>query len=184
MKTTNNLEIEYKSLLTEKEYLLLKEKYFNDEELITQINYYFDTPNLHFLSNKQIVRIRQNFTHNYIEFCTKIPEGEFFMERNIWINEHFFKQYLRQGLTIADKKVNYICNLKTERYYKIIEHGVLFLDKSYYGNNIDYEIEYEAFGKSEEFKKRFLDLLKDNNIEFRQILSKSKRAVTDFFKNK
>lgn len=182
MQKNQNFEIEYKTLLYEKEYISLKSLYFNNQLRQEQVNYYFDTSDLYFFNNKKMVRIRHNITKNYFELCLKKPHDGFIIENNELIDEKTFFSYHQNGFLIENKSVYYITNLKTIRYEFETKNGTLFLDMSYYGNNIDYELEFEAKSKNEEDKLFFINFLKQNNIEYKKLISKSKRAIIDKFK--
>lgn len=183
MKHFNNIEIEYKTKIDKDTYLKLVYELFKGENEEIQTNYYFDTDDLFFINNKQMIRIRHNITKNYYELCIKTFDGEKIIEDNTIINEDEFLKKLENGFEIKNKKVNYITNLKTYRFFKELQRGTLFLDRSYYSEIVDYEIEFEANSLDKLDYKYFKDFLKSYNIKYIKIPSKSKRAIYKKIKN-
>lgn len=154
-----HLEIEYKQLLTKEIYTKMKEDHFKNSTPFTQTNNYF-TDNKGILSNlRYSLRVRE--LNNTYEFTLKIPQGFSKLEINDMITKDNYQKLLNHEefkSPVFDelKKVNvYIHNLyllsslTTTRLEKEYKGGVLSIDISYYGDIIDYEIEYEANSEDE-----------------------------------
>ena len=73
--------------------------------------------------------------------------------------------------------VKKIAELKTERVTMPYLDGIIFLDKNTYYDTVDYEIEFEA-NSMEQGKLDFDAFLKENNIPFTPMISKTKRAYS------
>lgn len=183
------IEIEYKNLLEEEEYLKLRHLYFTDKQKpVTQKNYYFDTNNFTLKKNHCALRIR--LKEAYAELTLKTPFEGHHTETTLdleyedaikMIDSESFElpgeivDVLNKENISVDPIVFLVGSLKTERLESIGSHVIIVLDKSYYADQIDYELEIESDTKAigEDLFKR---ILKDNAIPVRPTLNKIARA--------
>ncbi|MEN3821657.1 CYTH domain-containing protein [Staphylococcus xylosus] len=151
---TNN-EIEFKQLLTEKQYNVIHKTYFNEIEPFKQTNFYIDTPDFDLKDHKSALRIRVK--DEYLEMTLKIPaevglteynfETHVVPELNKAIPEQSLPSEIADQLTKMDidlTKLIILGSLKTERLEKEINGNLLVLDKSTYLDFEDFELEYEV----------------------------------------
>ncbi|MFO8069062.1 MAG: CYTH domain-containing protein [Alkalibacterium sp.] len=183
------VEIEYKNLLTEAEYMKLKQIFFNDEAIpVTQENYYFDTED-HTLKNNQCA-LRIRIKGNHAEMTLKTPFEGHHTETTIDLDTDNAKKMIASGtFTLPedlisvlkkenisiDPSVFIIAELKTDRLEVIDPHSIIVLDKSYYSNQQDFELEIESDSKSTG-EALFNQILKDNGIPLRPTTNKIARA--------
>ncbi|MBS7576176.1 MULTISPECIES: CYTH domain-containing protein [unclassified Enterococcus] len=180
-----NLEIEFKSLLTEIEYHRLIQTY-KVENFNIQTNYYFDTSDQRLKTLHLGLRIR--FYENRTEMTLKVPENNGHLEYNVPLKltrdnynpkiDYFANSEISQRLAIEDIKTNQLscfAQLTTKRAEFEIPEGLLALDESWYGTGHDFEVELEV----ENFQKgklAFQSLLNKNQINFKPAKNKIERA--------
>lgn len=182
----NSMEYEAKVLLSESEYekLLNALIKFNPNK-ITQTNYYIDNANLEL--HKLGLGLRIRATQKYYEMTLKTPLKEGIKETTTTLSEEQFNTYLNSkdiqneitnSLTHRINNLHIVGSLKTIRIECKITPHIICLDKSFYNNHVDYELEVESTSK--ETAEAFLkDLLKNNNITFKEFnkITKHKRAL-------
>lgn len=154
---SEEIEIEFKNLLTETEYLSLLHSSGADQgDFFTQENYYFDTAAEILKKLNSGLRIR--ILPNAAELTLKTPFGLHLLETtdNLTLadaTQHIANQTIKADGAVGKKLLELGVNvadlfcfgsLKTERYEKKIAEGLIILDKSSYLGKIDYELEYEA----------------------------------------
>ncbi|NCU18895.1 CYTH domain-containing protein [Pallidibacillus pasinlerensis] len=183
---SEQLEIEFKNIVTEEEFIKLLD-YFSitKEDFFSQENEYFDTEDFALKKLGCALRIRQK--NGKYEFTLKETKEIGLLETNEQISEEARKKLIEENLfpegKIAEKlrklnisleKVKYFGSLKTER--KELPHydGILVLDKSYYLNIVDFELEYEV-EDYETGKQHFINLLQTLQIPQRKTLNKIQR---------
>ncbi|MBP2099268.1 CYTH domain-containing protein [Enterococcus rivorum] len=186
---SENLEIEFKSLLTEKEFShLLNHFEITEEDCFTQTNYYFDSKDLLLKQNQMGLRIR--ILPFSAELTLKIPANEGLLEiseslpPNIAIDlielnqlpDHgiVYDKLISLGFSVSD--LTTIGSLKTKRAEKKIPEGLLALDESWFGNQHDFEIELEV-SNAIEGKKAFISLLKKLTIKEKVAPNKIQRMM-------
>ncbi len=191
------LEIEYKNLLTEDEYQeileneYLKLKKGKDYQKISQTNHYFDTKEKDLRKQGAALRIR---THDYNnELTFKVPSHDFLMESNFTLDKIQTEYILnKESLKISELTSQQIeLNLKnidldsvffhfnsfsTLRYEKKDKQNLLVLDQSFFQNkSMDYELEVE--GENPEDAKEYFNLILNKySIPLRPALPKIARA--------
>ncbi|MDP4448672.1 CYTH domain-containing protein [Staphylococcus hyicus] len=149
-------EIEFKQLLDLIQYENIKTTYFSDDEPKTQVNYYIDTPDFQIQSQKMALRIRVK-NNNSNEMTLKVPLAIGLNEYNfdttvVPLNGlHIQEQHLPVEIhnVLQEKHVSFnqlqiLGDLKTIRYEKPIEGGLLVLDHSLYLGKEDFELEFEV----------------------------------------
>jgi uncharacterized protein YjbK len=172
------LEIEFKNMLTQEEFQRVKKHLSLSEQAFTlQKNHYFDTPSNALRENHCALRIREK--NGRYEFTLKQPSEEGLLETNQPVSEEETKKLLEQGIIptgeVADalqklkidaEKVFHFGTLSTSRAETGYKDGLMVLDYSFYLNNEDYELEYEV-KERESGEENFKDFLKNMNIPFR-----------------
>ncbi|WP_077617321.1 CYTH domain-containing protein [Bacillus sinesaloumensis] len=180
------LEIEFKNILEEEEYHRLLSVFSIDEDKqVVQENYYFDTPQFSLKDNGAALRIREK-KGTYI-LTLKQPVERGLLETHQPLTEQEAKHMLNGGpivegdiktilnnLMIDPMDITYFGSLKTLRAEVEYKEGLLVLDKSYYLNQVDYEVEYEVTDE-EIGKQLFIELLKQYHIPIRKTDNKIRR---------
>ena len=154
---SQQMEIEFKNLLTKEEYTRLL-TYFNigPEQIVHQENHYFDTPNYDLKNAASGLRIR--ILPHHIECTLKERSSEnVHLETTDMLTADIAAQMIR-GLTfeapsveqrLLEMNVNIaelqlFGSLTTNRVELEYEGGLLVLDHSFYLQSEDYEVEYET----------------------------------------
>lgn len=180
------LEIEFKNMLTKSEYeKLLKIFQIHQEQIFTQENHYFDTPDFTLKNFGSALRIRQK--ENNYELTLKQPASVGLLETTQILTADEFTTALQHGslpkgivydritdLGVAIDTIEYFGSLTTNRVEFSYKKGILVLDHSYYLNKDDYELEYEV----EDFhlgNQIFQEFLKHYEIPERQTKNKIRR---------
>lgn len=183
----NNIEIEAKVLVSEKDY----KKFINHfkreaEKSYSQVNYYIDDKEMSLIKHGIALRIR---TKDNYELTLKTPLSEGLLEKNQDITKKEFDDFklhrkfpegdIKRFLTMLGFAVDnlyIITSLSTIRSDIKYRDGLLSLDKNTYNGKTDYEIEFEynsEIGARNILKQLFNELkvrYQDNK------LSKVKRA--------
>lgn len=187
---SQEIEIEYKTLLTKEEFEEIKKSLPFPTHAVEQTNYYFETRQFHLKENRSALRIREK--EGGYTLTLKEPHAEGILETHDslleeeflnWINGKPIKkpnvaeQLRRLGVEMND--LVYFGSLKTERT-TFEKHGILYmLDKSYYHGKVDYELEIEATTREEGWKA-FTTILQRFDIPKRDSITKIER----FFQEK
>ena len=185
---STNLEIEFKNMLSESEYeQLLNHFSISEEQIWTQKNVYFDTKAFDLKRQKAALRVR--IKNNTYELTLKTQAEVGLLETNQMItktdyttlkhdhrliNGPVYEALMDLGININDLRV--ITDLTTKRAEVDYQDGLLVLDKSFYGEVIDFELEYEV----KDYNKGlniFNELLAKHNIPTRRAQNKIKRAT-------
>ena len=185
---STNLEIEFKNMLSESEYeQLLNHFSISEEQIWTQKNVYFDTKAFDLKRQKAALRVR--IKNNTYELTLKTQAEVGLLETNQMItktdyttlkhdhrliNGPVYEALMDLGININDLRV--ITDLTTKRAEVDYQDGLLVLDKSFYGEVIDFELEYEV----KDYNKGlniFNELLAKHNIPNRPAQNKIKRAT-------
>lgn len=167
-----NLEIEFKILIDKNTYQQIINDY-QAKHAYQQTNYYLMHPKLSEL--KYMLRIRQK--ESAYELTLKQPQSHGKLETNLIIDETAKNKILDHQLVtneifdllkeyqLDSTMFNTSHSLTTKRYEIITPNGLICLDKNYYNNLVDYELEYEVtdyyLGKS-----AFLELVKKYNLNY------------------
>ncbi|GGF15346.1 CYTH domain-containing protein [Halobacillus andaensis] len=183
---SQEIEIEFKNLLTEEEYVKLYEDLsFESVELIEQTNYYFETEDFKLKQVGAALRIRRK--KDTWTLTLKQPHSEGLLEThdvltqddvNQWMisrptsAEHVEKQLRELGVSIDELK--YMGSLMTRRKEQEYKNTTVVLDHSFYFEKSDYELELEARSK-ETGLNVFRELLANYHIPERKTDNKIKR---------
>ncbi|GIO25771.1 CYTH domain-containing protein [Ornithinibacillus bavariensis] len=152
---TQEIEIEFKNLLTKQEYLKLLNHLPFPKDGQKQINHYFETIDFKLREQNSALRIREK--NGTYQLTLKEPHQDGLLETHDdltqmeamqWMNGNPIaklstsKRLLELGIRVEELKP--FGNLTTiRREYK--EDGIIFvLDQSFYHNQEDYELEIEA----------------------------------------
>lgn len=149
------IEIEYKVLLSEEKFNDILNSLEFPKEPFTQINYYFETPDFQLKKINSALRIRKKNVDFIVTLKEPHPKGilethdqisEMDLKKAIDKNELFAPNCRKQleDKNIPLEKVEYVGSLTTERYEFKKNELIYVLDKSFYNGQIDYELEIEA----------------------------------------
>ncbi|MFD0826236.1 CYTH domain-containing protein [Neobacillus sp. M.A.Huq-85] len=181
-----NIEIEFKNMLTKEEYELLLIKFTTAESrVITQENHYFDTKDFALKSEQSALRIRQK--GQQYEMTLKQPANIGLLETTQKLTEEEATLAIQEGrlpsgaieeiitkIDIKFSELDYFGSLITKRAEFDYKGGILVLDHSIYLNKEDYELEYEV--ENEQLgQKIFKELLNQYNIPHRKTQNKIQR---------
>lgn len=183
---SQQIEIEYKNLLSKEEYELLLD-YFKVEksQIKKQINHYFDSAGFALKNLRSALRIREK--GDKYELTLKQPAEVGLLETNQVLTAEEAKLLLRNGslpngpvksaLLIAGVDVDaleFFGTLTTNRVELEYKGGLLVFDHSQYLNVEDFELEYEVT-QPELGKANFQQLLLNMNIPIRKTDNKIQR---------
>ncbi|TKD71881.1 CYTH domain-containing protein [Pseudalkalibacillus hwajinpoensis] len=184
---SQEVEIEFKNMLTKDEYVALLSAYeLSKEDIKTQTNDYFDTKD--FLLREKGAALRVRSKNNTLFLTLKEPASEGLLETHQSITQDTFdfiksKGQLPEG-EVQEQLHNlgvhtellHLGSLTTHRAERTIESGLLVLDRSEYLGREDFELEFEVT-KYEEGKRAFQTLLKQHHIKERN----AKNKILRFF---
>lgn len=182
------IEIEYKNLLTEKEFEQLLYHLPFPESGIWQTNYYFETKNFSLKSKGAALRIREKngkyvltlkepHSNGLLESHDALTE----VEASRWIKGDFVaksqvdKQLQSLGISLND--LVYCGKLETKRYETHYQGTLLVLDYSIYNGVFDYELEIEAHTKGDGLNM-LKSILNDYGVTKKETPNKIKRFFT------
>ena len=186
---SKNIEIEKRVMLTEEQYLSLL-KYasnYSSRKEMTLVNYYFDDENLSLRNAHHMFRIRVTNNKDY-ELTLKVKGDNGDLEINEPLSNGEIEKLLKK-LEIKNKEINeivsndtskeikYITSLKTERIEIEFGRYLFVLDKNYYSDIIDYDLEIESDNMvdAEEAIKKYC---KNFDLQYSSSYkSKSRRAI-------
>lgn len=189
---SQEIEIEYKSLLTEQDFTTLKQTYFTTEDLpFEQTNYYFDTPNFHLKELGMGLRIRVLDSKAELTLKSPLANQEGLLETTdtisldtdplarsnpmLWPEKAVANQLATHQITFSSLELK--AELTTRRLEKKLSPDVLLvLDESWYHGQHDYELEMEVTETIDGYTF-FTDFLKSHHISQTLGGNKIARAV-------
>lgn len=182
------IEIEFKMMLTKNEYIQLSQQLSFPNQAISQTNYYFETENFSLKKKKSALRIREK--NDTYTLTLKQPHRDGILETHELLSENEAYQLINgqpifnnkmahylELLNIPIGDLKYYGNLMTERREFTQNNIVYVLDKSYYNDTVDYELEIESPTKNKG-KRIFYSILNEFNIKEKKTMTKIER----FFK--
>ncbi|MDQ0861192.1 CYTH domain-containing protein [Bacillus sp. V2I10] len=184
---TQEIEIEYKNLLTENEFSRLADFFqISDDDFRHQENHYFDTPEFHLKEHGAALRIR--FKNGRYILTLKEPAPVGLLETHQEITGKKAAELLSSAsalpkgqvlerilsLGIHSESISFFGTLSTNRAEKTYKNGLIVLDHSRYINKEDYEVEYEVLD-ADEGLLAFHELLASLQIPLRTTPNKIKR---------
>ena len=188
---TQEVEIEYKNMLTKQEYERLLSLYGGIQPITwTQTNYYADTHDLKLKKNKSALRIRE--LPDKTECTLKTPYKNHLMETTIPLDKADAQRMIQSDALILSEKMiqllsemeihvkdlSFLASLSTERFELQKENCLIVLDKSIYGTKQDFELEIEATNE-EEGIQFFNEFLTKHDLPVRKTDNKVKRAFKE-----
>ena len=186
---SKNIEMEKRVMLTLEQYQALLEyakDYPNRTELIL-VNHYFDDEALSLRNSHYMLRIRNINTNEY-ELTLKVKGDNGDLEINQPITLEEAKSLLEefninegeiynQLKNIDHNTIRLITSLKTERIEIPFDDFLFVLDKNYYSDVIDYDLEIES-SSIKNAKKMIKKYCKMFGMQYsKHYLSKSRRAI-------
>ncbi|MDP4104463.1 MAG: CYTH domain-containing protein [Bacillota bacterium] len=192
---SQNLEIEFKNMLSKDEYHMLLDFFdIPDEQVISQENHYFDTPSFHLKDKGAALRIRQK--RGKFEMTLKQPYQDGLLETNQNLSQEEAALAILTGklpsgtikeliskMNISFSEIEYFGSLVTKRAEIKYRDGLLVFDHSYYLNKEDFELEYEV-ENYQQGKQIFFEFLDQHNIPQRKTDNKIKRFYLQKLKEK
>lgn len=181
----NHLEIEFKNVLTKDEFIRLQQFLgVTENDFFLQVNDYFDTDDFALKKAGCALRIRTKEGH--MELTLKEPNDAGLLETNEPISEverdlllehKFFPkgaiEKKLKSMQISLEKISHFGTLTTSRAEIPFYEGLLVLDKSFYLNKEDFEVEYEV--TDPKAYKHITRLLTSLNIPVRKTENKVQR---------
>ena len=194
MEVNDNINMEYEArvMINEEQYINIRKHYLNSkypkEEIINE-NFYFDTEDLKLTSSHKVLRMRKINNSKY-ELTLKIKGEKGDIEINHKLTDNEKDDLLENSIIsyppILDKlkesnidpsSIRYITNLKTERLEVRLEYCLLVIDKNYYRNKIDFNLEVESSAKSVA-KSQLEEIIKPFGLKIKKdYINKAKRAI-------
>lgn len=182
------VEIEFKNMLTQREYEQLMNHFQMTGKAKPQTNIYFDTAGNHLKNSSMSLRVRQTVDGWELTLKQPHPEGKLETNQDLLESEAKALEDLKgfvegpvkkildaEHIPVADLSViGYLVTDRAEFPYK---NGTLFLDHSKYNGKEDYELEFEA-DNYDRGLQTFQQVLRDFKIPTRHGVSKIRRATT------
>ena len=194
MEVNDNINMEYEArvMINEEQYINIRKHYLNSkypkEEIINE-NFYFDTEDLKLTSSHKVLRMRKINNSKYeLTLKSKCENGD--IEINHKLTDKEKDDLLENSIIsyppILDKlkesnidpsSIRYITNLKTERLEVRLEYCLLVIDKNYYRNKVDFNLEVESSAKSLA-KSQLEEIIKPFGLSIKKdYINKAKRAI-------
>lgn len=185
---TKELEIEFKNMLTKREYTrLMKDFAAFHNGPVTQHNHYFDTADFQLKGQRSALRIRNKSGLFECTLKTPAPVG------NYEITDKLTKEQARrmlelktfeaaevsdtlQKLDVSIAELKRIGTLTTHRVEFEYLEGLLVIDHSEYNGREDFELEFEV-ADAETGQERFLNFLQQQGIPERPANKKIARFM-------
>lgn len=183
---TQEVEIEFKSMLTKDEYEKLIRAYKLENQVRWQANDYFDTPSFQLKKQGAALRIREK-KHGQV-LTLKQPNEVGLLETHASITEEEAEDLFKYGIIHDDQMkqalapfqlnaaLEHLGRLETNRAEHQTEDGLLVLDESHYLETTDYEIEFEVTNE-EAGKRAFERLLAEHGLPYRPAKNKIVRFM-------
>jgi uncharacterized protein YjbK len=172
-----NLEIEYKTLLTEEQFNHISLD-FIEVPAIKQINFYYQYTDV----NKPIAaRIRQINQTFELTFKIKQTKGRLEVNFEVYGNDSnvFDREDIRSFLIENDYTQAFISLGELTSYRRLIkeDHGDLCIDENHYLGKIDYELEYEVTHDEKLAYARYLELVEKYHLSNEKAKTKYHRFL-------
>lgn len=194
MNVNDNINKEYEArvMINEEQYINIRSHCLSSglayEEIVNE-NYYFDTEDLLLTNTHKVLRIRKINNEKY-ELTLKIQESNGCVEINHTLTDIEKEQMMNDGQIsykpIVDKLKEYgvdlnsiklITDLRTERLEVKLNEGLLVIDKNYFRNRIDYNIEVESDSEIHA-KTLLLSIISPFGVEYKKdYINKARRAI-------
>lgn len=172
-----NLEIEYKTMLTQSQFEQLSLDY-NTIPNIKQVNYYYQYTDL---SKMIAARIRQIDDEFELTFKIKQAKGRLEVNFSVPSNDAnvFNREDVKSFLLKNDypQSFTYLGELTTYRRLIKEAHGDLCIDENHYLGTIDYELEYEVTQDEDKATLRYLELIERYHLNNEKAKTKYHRFL-------
>ncbi|WP_100403311.1 CYTH domain-containing protein [Bacillus sp. FJAT-42315] len=183
---SQQLEIEFKNLLTKEEFLQFLQVFqVQEEDFALQHNHYLDTKSFHLEEQACALRVREK--EGTFELTLKQPAEIGLLETNQLLLKEEAEALLMKGefpegivkevlqpLLLDFDSFHHFGTLSTKRAEIPYEVGILTFDNSFYLGKEDYELEYEVT-EEQKGKEIFDHLLKKFQIPRRMTDNKVRR---------
>ena len=185
-----NLEYEERVMITENQYSQIVNEYSKYEgKEVVNVNYYFDYENLQLTNSGMVLRAR-NINDQIFELTLKIKQENGDMEVNHPLTSTEFNDIIEneeipdsevlvllKSKNIDLDRIKLITSLKTERIEIQFPEYLFVIDKNYYNDKVDFNLEVESTSKK--LAKDYLNqIISKFNIENKKdYISKSRRAI-------
>lgn len=178
-----NIELEYKTLVNEEQFHTLMSFYPPTEEIV-QINHYFDDELFSDLNQHHVIRVREfvdsfEFTMKYYDEKHNLHEISKAMNSADLLSDPDVTAFLQERAIDVVSLKEFAC-LKTIRKIFRDGYGELCFDENYYGNTMDYEIEYEMIQETPDFFERYLEIIKKADIKYQPSKPKIMRCFLNY----
>ena len=185
-----NLEYEERVMITQNQYSQILNEYSKYEcKEVVNVNYYFDYENLQLTNSGMVLRAR-NINDQIFELTLKIKQENGDMEVNHPLTSTEFIDIIEneeipdsevlvllKSKNIDLDRIKLITSLKTERIEIQFPEYLFVIDKNYYNDKVDFNLEVESTSKK--LAKEYLNqIISKFNIENKKdYISKSRRAI-------
>ena len=185
-----NLEYEERVMITQIQYSQILNEYSKYEcKEVVNVNYYFDYENLQLTNSGMVLRAR-NINDQIFELTLKIKQENGDMEVNHPLTSTEFIDIIEneeipdsevlvllKSKNIDLDRIKLITSLKTERIEIQFPEYLFVIDKNYYNDKVDFNLEVESTSKK--LAKEYLNqIISKFNIENKKdYISKSRRAI-------
>lgn len=154
---TQHIEIEFKNMLTKIQYEQLLQAFsIQPEQIIRQVNHYFDTPTHHLKSVQSALRIREfgetiectlkekTSKHQHLETTNELSrdEADQMLAGKVVPTGTVRERLALFGIPLGE--LSCYGSLTTDRVEIPYKGGLLVFDHSFYLHSDDYEVEYET----------------------------------------
>ena len=185
-----NLEYEARVMITENQYSQIKKSYASEKSReFTNTNFYFDYEDLYLTNHGIVLRVRNIDDKEYeLTLKTKGENGDLEVNHSLTSNEarliiesstiplsNVLDELKKRNIVLT--KLKLIVSLKTERVEIEYPNYLFVIDKNYYRNKVDFNIEVESTSKKA--AENYLNqIISKFNIEYKKdYISKSRRAI-------
>ena len=194
MNVNDKISMEYEArvMISESDYRKIYDRFLNSGgicRVFTNKNTYLDTPDLYLTHHHAVLRIREiddiekeltlkiKGEKGDIEITHQIKDEQEYQEllKGKITDKEIIKEIELRGGNVSTLKV--VATLITERMEVPFFTHLLVIDKNYYNDKIDYNLEVESTSRIEADK--YLKVLtSEYNIEYKEdYISKSRRAI-------
>ncbi|MBQ6920348.1 MAG: CYTH domain-containing protein [Bacilli bacterium] len=194
MNVNDNINMEYEArvMINEEQYLNIRNHYlatsYSKEEIVNE-NYYFDTEDLKLTNSHKVLRMRKINGSKY-ELTLKIQGENGAIEINHLLTNKEKVELINNNIIsykpIIDKlsqcgvdpnSIKYITDLKTERLEVKLESCLLVIDKNYFRNKVDFNLEVESDAETRA-KSQLLAIIEPFGVTYKKdYINKARRAI-------
>lgn len=187
-----NKEYESRVMVSEEQYHQILSHYsksHSKKEYSVNVNKYFDYDDLYLTLHNIVLRARSIDENNY-ELTLKIKGEKSDLELNHILNKEQYEE-MKKKVTIPESplldklnelnididRLKMIVGLKTERLEIQYKNHLLVIDKNYFNNIVDYNVEVESYDRNTA-KRYLLKHVLPFGVEYKNgYIPKSRRAI-------